>query len=447
MSKTQKTLIIAIIIVLVTLICILSIYLTLRRKGFGSEEVYEYIEEIKPEEKIAIVDIRNHYYIVQSCINKFYTYNDIISNIKEYYGGEDEEVIKEATSENAAIIYNLLDEEYIKSREITKGNLLTKIGKVNGSIVDINNMYVSEKSTNISVYIVNGTLRDKKSNNISSFKMIVKLDFANETFSIIPDDYVDENYPNVEIGGNINIEVPENIKINKNNKYLFKVVSDDTYIMDLFNKLKEELLYNTKEIYNDLNQDYKNSKFASEEEFDKYVKNKYANLKNINAESYKETKKEDYTQYIIIDSEGNYYIFREIAPMQYSLILDTYTIDIPEFVDRYNKSKAQEKVILNLNKFMLAINDKDYKTAYNMLADSFKKNNFQTIGEFEKYMKNNFFDKNKFDYKYFGDEAGTYYTYKVDISDQEEKIRQTITKNFIILLGEGTEFEISFNIK
>lgn len=446
MNKTQKILILLIIIVLVVVICILGIYLTLRRQGFGIENTYEYIEEIRPEEKIAIADVRNHYYIVQSCINKFYTYNAILSNVRAYYGDENEEVIKEATNENASIIYNLLDEEYITSREVTANNVLTKIGKVNDSIIDINNMYVSEKTTNISVYIVDGNLRDKKSNSISKFKVIVKLDFSNETFSIIPGDYVEEKYPSIEVGGNIKIEVPENIKINRNNKYLFKVVSDDTYAIDLFNKLKEEILYNPREIYNDLDQDYKNAKFSNEEEFNRFVKNKYENLKNINQESYKKTKTENYTQYIIIDSEGNNYMLRETAPMQYSLILDTYTIDIPEFVDRYNKSKAQERVILNLNKFMLAINDKDYKTAYNMLADSFKKNNFPTVGEFEKYMKTNFFDKNKFDYKDFGDEAGTYYTYKIDISNQEET-RKTITKNFIMLLGEGTKFEISFNVK
>ena len=92
-------------ILLIVLICILGIYIMLRRQGIGNENRYEYIEEMKPEEKIAIVDVRNHYYIVQSCVNKYYTYNAILSNINEYYGEEREEVIKEATTDNANILY------------------------------------------------------------------------------------------------------------------------------------------------------------------------------------------------------------------------------------------------------------------------------------------------------------------------------------------------------
>lgn len=444
MSKTQKMLILLIIIVLVVLICILGIYIMLRRQGIGNENRYEYIEEIKPEEKIAIVDVRNHYYIVQSCVNKYYTYNAILSNINEYYGEEREEVIKEATTDNANILYNLLDKEYIENRGITQSNIITKIGKVNDSIIDINNMYVSEKTTNISVYIVEGILRDKKLNNISKFKMIVKLDFSNETFSIIPQDYVEEKYSNIEVGENIDIKISENIDTNKNNKYLFKAVSDEAYAIDMFNKCKEELLYNPKQIYNDLDEDYKNAKFSNEAEFNKYIANKYNNLKNINADSFQKNKNENYTQYVITDTAGNYYIFRETAPMEYTLILDTYTIDIPEFTEKYKVSNDQEKVILNLNKFMLAINDGDYKYAYSVLADSFKKNNFPNYETFENYAKNNFFKENKFEYSRFGDEAGTYYTYTVKITNGTAN--NSITKTFIILLQEGTDFKLSFNV-
>jgi len=194
-----------------------------------------------------------------------------------------------------------------ENRGITQSNIITKIGKVNDSIIDINNMYVSEKTTNISVYIVEGILRDKKLNNISKFKMIVKLDFSNETFSIIPQDYVEEKYSNIEVGENIDIKISENIDTNKNNKYLFKAVSDEAYAIDMFNKCKEELLYNPKQIYNDLDEDYKNAKFSNEAEFNKYIANKYNNLKNINADSFQKNKNENYTQYVITDTAGNYY--------------------------------------------------------------------------------------------------------------------------------------------
>ena len=131
--------------------------------------------------------------------------------------------------------------------------------------------------------------------------------------------------------------------------------------------------------------------------------------------------------------------------MKYTAILDTYTIDIPEFNKKYEESKAQEKVILNINKFMQSINNKDYKYAYSILADSFKQSNFSSQAEFESYVKTNLFENNEFDYEEFGDEANTYYTYQVRITDKTGVNNKQITKTFIVLLEEGTNFKLSFN--
>lgn len=404
-----------------------------------------YSEEIEPEEPVAIVSVRNHYYIVESCINKYYTYLDILSNLERYYEGSTQTELTEAENENSQIIYNMLDEEYTTANSITTDNIGTKLEKVNNPVIDIVNMYVSEKTDNIYVYIIEGTLRDDE-NPISDFTMIVKVDFANETFSIIPSDYASEHYANVSVGGTIDIDVPENITINKNNQYILRTVSDDTYARDLFNKLKEEMVYNVEEVYNSLDENYRSTKATDLSNFENYVTNKYGDMATLTADSYQKTNKDEYTQYVIIDTEGNYYIFYETAPMEYRLILDTYTIDIPEFTDRYNEATPQEKVILNINKFMLAINDGDYDYAYNVLADSFKTNNFQNLEAFENYIKTNFYAQNKVDYMEFGNESGTYYTYRVNITDETGANNNTVTKTFIMLLGEGTDFELSFNI-
>ena len=100
-------------------------------------------------------------------------------------------------------------------------------------------------------------------------------------------------------------------------------------------------------------------------------------------------------------------------------------------------------MILNINKFRQAINDKNYKYAYSILADSFKANNFVTQDTFENYVKSNFFENNEFEYVEFGNEANTYYTYKVNIKD---KSGNNITKTFIVLLEDGTNFKLSFNV-
>ena len=443
MGKMQKVLLVLIICVTIMIIVILAIFMNRREQGIGYENVYIPVESVKPEEQISVLKVRNFYYAVSDAVNKFYTYNAIVFNLEEYYSEVENIDLNEARNENAQIIYNMLDSEYIEAKGITKENIVSKLNEMGTSLVDIDSIYVSEKSNNISIYIVSGSLIDRKTKEISKFKMIIKFDIANETFSIIPNDYVNEKYGNLELGGQIDITVPENIEVNKNNLYTFRIVSDDTYASDLFNKYKEELMYNQNAIYNSLEENYKNAKFANLAEFKDYMNNRYTDFSSINVSGYQKKDYIEYTQYVLLDKDGNYYIFRENAPMDYSLILDTYTVDIPEFTDKYNIASNQEKVVLNLNKINTALNYKDYKYIYGVLADSFKKSNFANYETFVKYMSSNFNNRNEFDYMEFDDSAGTYYTYRVKIIDGTDNIKE---KTFIMLLGDGTNYQISFNL-
>ena len=446
MSKTQKMLLLIMIIIVMIIIIILGIFIIGRRNGaiYSEPEPDETSQEIPPEEILSVEAVRNRYYVVEGVINKYYTYLDIISNIEKYYEGYSAEELKTARDENKQIVYNMLDREVINANNITVSNLEEITGKVTSPSIDITSMYVTQRSANMHLYIVKGTIREE--NNLEPFTIVVKIDYANETFSIIPNGYVEEKLANAKLGDNLDIEVSENIEVNRNNKYVFKTVADEAYAVDMFNKLKEELMYNKEAIYNDLDEEYSKAKFGTLEKFESYVENKYKNIANVAAAGMQKTNREEYTQYTITDTEGNYYIFYETAPMEYTLILDTYTIDIPEFITRYNESNAQERVILNINKIMLAINDGDYNYVYSKLADSFKTTNFANYEAFENYMKTNFFEKNSFEYMEFGDEAGTYYTYRVSIRDASENSDNTINKTFIMLLGEGTDFEFSFNL-
>lgn len=417
----------------------------MKRQGENLEKKYTYVEDIKPESKIETVQSRNEFYTIKDCISKYYTYCAIVSNPAEYYGDAEQNVLTEAKKENAQMIYNMLDTEYKEAEGITELNIVDKIEKSTNSIVDIENMQVSAGENGISAYIANGTLRDKKTNEITSFKVIVRIDATNDTFSILPKDYMNKKYSNIENKNTLEelLQIP--IKVNANNRYTFRTVAEDVYAIDLFDNFKERLEYNQEIMYNNLEEKYKTAKFANLTEFKGYVQNRYKNVEALKAASFSKSKKENYTQYIYIDTNGDYYIFKEIAPMKYTVILDTYTINIPEFTKKYEESKAQEKVILNINKFMQSINDKDYKYAYSILADSFKQANFKTQAEFENYIKTNWFDRCKFNYEKFGDEANTYYTYQVRITDETGANNNQITKTFIVLLEEGTDFKLSFN--
>ena len=56
----------------------------------------------------------------------------------------------------------------------------------------------------------------------------------------------------------------------------------------------------------------------------------------------------NYTEYTCMDQFENYYIFRENKVMDYSIILDNYTIPTEEFIEKYNSVNEQKKVVLNI---------------------------------------------------------------------------------------------------
>ncbi len=447
--KINKIFVIIAIVVLV-IICILIALLYHINDGHifrqGDAPISE--DEIPIEEKVEYVSSRNNYFAVKSCIDKYFVYYSTIYDFgNDRYVDElssaDRKVVQQ---ENAESLYDLLDSDYIEERKITKENILTKLKEMKSSTVDITNMCVAERSVAMSIYIVDGTIRQKESGKMEDFRMIVKLDLVNKTFTVIPSDTASKKYGDISIGDNINIECPEKIAKNENNIFNFEVINDEEYIKKLITQFKEEVVHNSELIYNNLNNEYKTNKFKTKQEFDSFIKSHLRQYVTLDAQSYQKTKTDNYTQYVIIDSKGNNYIFRETAPMKYTLILDTYTIELPEFTEKYNSVTNQEKVILNINKFMQSINDGDYRYAYNTLADSFKQNNFRTLEEFTNYVKANFFEKNKFDYRKFSNEADTYYTYEVDITDSNNTSKDVKTKTFIVLLEDGTDFKISFNL-
>ena len=180
--------------------------------------------------------------------------------------------------------------------------------------------------------------------------------------------------------------------------------------------------------------------FSTEEEYLNYLYN--YEVKGIN--QYQVTREEQYTQYVIIDDNGNYYIFRATSPMSYTVILDTYTIDLPEFTEQYNSASEEQKVQLNIQRFFAAINDGDYEYAYNKLDETYRNNNFVTEADFENYVKNNFFEKNSLGYSSY-EKNNDLYIYSLTIKNEENEA-ETIEKQFVIKLLEGTNFVASFSI-
>lgn len=229
------------------------------------------------------------------------------------------------------------------------------------------------------------------------------------------------------------------------NEFEYINVTTDDLIKTYFNKYKEEIIEDVDKSYEMLDSDYRQKRFANIEEYKKYINENYEQIIGVNLNSYKiDTSNEGYVQYICLDENNNYYIFREFATMQYNILLDNYTLDLPEFIEKYNSTNEQGKVALNIQKFMQSLNAKDYNYAYNCLSEGFRKNYFNSVENFEKYINEEFPSNSETQYIQF-EKVGELYNYKINITDAVNK-GNIIEKTIIMKLNDETDFEMSFNV-
>lgn len=297
---------------------------------------------------------------------------------------------------------------------------------------------------------------------------VIFLDIENNTFSI--KDITEEEYRNI-INGNVDFK-ENNIKENNYNKINVTYFSEEDIAKKYFYDYIENIVYAPTYAYKTLDKEYEQRRFGNYNEYKDYLRlniEKYKLMEKNRAKTsdsfeneeeyseylkkkfyagfykYKVNKYDNYTQYICMDFDNNYYIFEVKSDFSYDVILDTYTIDLPQFTEKYNSVGIKEKVAMNIDKFIKSINDNNYKYAYNCLAESFKNNKFKNIEVFEKFMKQKVFEKNTVEYKDFKNEGETYICniiLKNFYNDAETKNMEIIMK-----LGEGTDFVMSFNIK
>lgn len=181
----------------------------------------------------------------------------------------------------------------------------------------------------------------------------------------------------------------DTIQFTQYNQIPYAYISDmqmcNTYLIDY----KNYMIFNTQEAFNKTNKEYREKRFGNFENYKNYVQKNIDEIIEAKLVKYQINQFDTYTQYICIDQFGNYYIFNETAIMKYSAILDTYTIDLPQYTENYAKTDTTGKVAMCVDRFMKAINDENYEFAYSLLASGFKNNYFKTVQEFAIYAKQN----------------------------------------------------------
>lgn len=464
MKNFKKIIMIIIVIIIITVLLLLGIKYydkTDQNQKYNNNEIEK--NQMKNDEKIdnnsdmtniqkvKLVDSRNEYFSIKQCVETFYLYygyiyqeNNTKISLNKNISDDDESSIPddyESSNKDEYIkaVYNMLDEEYISYKNLTKENLGKTLAQISSMDVDINKMYVSKQNNNISLYIVNGKLFEQQTGNVKDFSLLVKTDSANNTFSIFLDDYIKDKYPNMNITErtDFTLDNKNNISEKEYNKYENVEKNDEEYIKALLLKYRNEILNDPETAYSYLNTEYKNTKFESIENFRNYISNNILRISELQLSKYLINKYDDYTQYVCIDDNGYYYIFNDKGVMNYEMYLDTYTVSLPEFTEKYQKAGTQQKVGMNITKVLDAINEKDYKYVYNKLNSTYRQTKFNNnIEDLENYIKENFVS-NDVEYNEFEDVGGTY-TYNISFNDTDK------TVSFIVKLLDNDDFEIAF---
>lgn len=426
-KKFILILIVLLILLLIAMVILLKCF-KVREEKYVADPPIE-VPQRKIETNLSKVTNVSNYYAVKSCVDKFYSYYAMSFENNSY-------------SEN---LYNILDTEYMTFKNITKDNILKQLPKINNSVIDIENMYVSEQQNDMYIYIVDGALREKATSQITNFRIMINIDSSNRTFSVLLDDYIKSKYPKLNLNDKLTVNVSSIPIKGTDNLYEFNNISESTYVSDLFSKYKEEILFNTNFAYENLDEEYRNKRFGSLEEFNKYVKSNVKNNVTMKVSKYNKTVNDGITQYVCLDQNGKEYIFKETAVMDYKMILDTYTIDLPEFVEKYNNAQDNQKVLMNIQKIFEAINAGDYKYVYSKLDDTFKQNNYAQLSNFEQYVKNNLYVSNTVGYKDY-QKNGEVYVYNIQLTDATGVNSKVIKMKVVMALQQGTDFVLSFSI-
>ena len=433
--KRKKTLILLMIIVVIIIISIVVALLLLTTSN--NEEVAS---------NNTVSEENNNETEAEPQINETKYYN-ITNVVRTYLGALDKSkyILSDGTnySEDESTkesIYNLLSTEYIESNNITVENVYDYVKDVNENITFVPlDMRISQ-GQNVDKFLVYGNIVYMDSQDLEKVYVIVNIDNTNNTFSIEPINSEEiSNINDFKFESTLNT-----IEKNYSNTYLDNNMSDEDISKEKFNNFKLLILRKSEDLFNLLNEEYRNKKFGDYNGFSQYIDSNYDRLRTINLSMYQVTEEDGYKQYVLLDQDDRYYIFKETSENKEEIFLDTYTVDLPEFLDRYNGADDEYKVGYNVEKFISAINDGDYKYAYNLLDETFRRNNYPSQGDFENFVKTNFFENNEIQHNNV-EKQGNQFVYGITIINKDnEAERKNIT--VIMELGEETDFVMSFSI-
>lgn len=352
------------------------------------------------------------------------TFNTEIQNITD-------NSILYSISKNITKYFNYIKEENTIAVNELGGNAIYTVSNTAKYVVkkafSTENGYQNKYYTYGILSVANG---DFTANDFEVY-MIMYVDKQNNTYKV-------ENITKEQFANTTQLEQDSDIEIPKGtyNIYEYEHI-DNVKQMEIYLKdYSFKIFSNTEEAYNLLSEDYRNKRFGNVQKFIEYLTEKQDTLINIEITQYNFEEEEDYKLYKGTDKYGNYYHIIETAYMEYTVILDNYTMQ------DYSNSSTEEKIEKSAEKFILMVNAADYTNAYKLLEPTFRATYFPTEQDFINYVKNNWYERNIIASKEVIDEGICNVVIKETIATTSNKME----KQFKVTLGEGMQFTIKFNI-
>ena len=441
--KYLKGIVIFLVILIIAIIIILGV-LNMKKEDprvneqgiVGNEgEVIDYdTVEVKQ------VDDNTKFYTVRNCISQ---YLDVINiNNSRYYDAQNQKIVTD--EELNTEVYNLLDKEYIEKNNITKDNVFDYVDKVEEklSCTPLEMNYI--ESPTIERYGIHAMLQDINNNYIKDIYLIVNLDFKNKTFSIEP---LGDNYK--DLSEVTLVKKEGNIEENDQNSYIEQKINNEYISNQYFSLYRRNILTNPEFVYEHMSSDYSEKRFGTIDDFKKYVSDNLSDIQTIQFKQYLVNTYGEYIEYVAKDQYGNLYIFKEKNPMDFELELDDYTLrnEDEEYKQEYESLSDRNKVANNANIWIKMLNNRDYKSAFEVLDETFRTTYFQNnVDVFEQIMREKYPGHYEIEFTDYSEETGIpIITFMM--TDISGKTSIQIEQNIYMQLKEGTDFVMSFNVK
>ena len=193
-------------------------------------------------------------------------------------------------------------------------------------------------------------------------------------------------------------------------------------------------------------EEYKKKRFGELEQLMDFVNKNKEELNGVEPSQYLVEFDDNAKKYVILDQYQNTYEFYETATMVYKVRLDTYTIMPDNFKETYDSSNEQQKVAMNIDKWVQMLNTRDYTNAYNVVDETFRNNNWGSEEAFEQYMRELLPLHYDVEYTTYSNENSTY-VQTINLTDITGETDETINLNIIMQLKDNYEFVMSFSVQ